>query len=192
MSTDSESQSAAERKSAIKKRHEQAADEVLPDHRELYIGGEWVQSASGESFETRDPTTGEVLAEVQAGNAEDIDRAVAAAWDGFDERFEEYSTAQRQAMLEEIADRVEQHSEEFATLESLDNGKPLTEARIDIELVIDHFRYFAGAARTHEGMTVETDNSRQVQTLQEPYGVVGQIIPWNFPLLMAAWKLGPY
>jgi NAD-dependent aldehyde dehydrogenases len=191
MSTDSDSQSVAERKSAIKKRHEQAADEVLPDHRELYIGGEWVPSDSGESFETRDPTTGEILAEVQAGNAEDINRAVAAAWEGFDERFDEYSTAQRQAMLEEIADRVEQHSEEFATIESLDNGKPITEARVDIGLVIDHFRYFAGAARTHEGMTVETDDSRQVQTLQEPYGVVGQIIPWNFPLLMAAWKLGP-
>jgi aldehyde dehydrogenase (NAD+) len=76
-------------------------------------------------------------------------------------------------------------------LESLDNGKPITEARIDIDLVIDHFRYFAGIARAHEGTTVETDDSRHVQTLREPYGVVGQIIPWNFPLLMAAWKLGP-
>jgi len=70
-------------------------------------------------------------------------------------------------------------------------GKPITEARIDIELVVDHFRYFAGIARAHEGRTVDTDDSRHVQTIEEPYGVVGQIIPWNFPLLMAAWKLGP-
>ena len=191
MSVDNEPQNAAERKSAIRQRHEQAASEVLPTHRSLYIGGEWTQSASGEMFETRDPTTGETLAEVQAGVATDIDRAVAAAWNGYDERLSAMSTADRQAMLETMADRVAAKKEEFARLESLDNGKPITEARIDIGLVIDHFRYFAGIARAHEGSTVETDNSRHVQTLQEPYGVVGQIIPWNFPLLMAAWKLGP-
>jgi len=94
-------------------------------------------------------------------------------------------------MLEAIADRIENNADEFARLESLDNGKPITEARIDIELVVDHFRYFAGIARAHEGRTVDTDDSRHVQTIEEPYGVVGQIIPWNFPLLMAAWKLGP-
>jgi aldehyde dehydrogenase (NAD+) len=191
MAVDDSTQSAAERKSAIRRRHEQAADEVLPDHRDLYIGGEWVPSASGETFETRDPTTGETLAEVQAGNAADIDRAVEAAWRGYEDHYSGYSTAQRQAMMEAIADRVEDNHEAFARLESLDNGKPITEARIDIDLVIDHFRYFAGIARAHEGTTVETDDSRHVQTLREPYGVVGQIIPWNFPLLMAAWKLGP-
>ncbi|MFB6176072.1 MAG: aldehyde dehydrogenase [Halobaculum sp.] len=191
MSVDNEAQSAAERKSAIRRRHEQAADEVMPDNRALYIGGEWTQSESGETFETRDPTTGETLAEVQAGVAADVDRAVRAAWEGYDERVSAMSTAARQAMLEEIADRVEAKREAFARLESLDNGKPITEARIDMELVIDHFRYFAGMARAHEGETVNTDDSRHVQTLQEPYGVVGQIIPWNFPLLMAAWKLGP-
>jgi aldehyde dehydrogenase (NAD+) len=94
-------------------------------------------------------------------------------------------------MLEAIADRIENKADEFARLESLDNGKPITEARIDIDLVTDHFRYFAGIARAHEGRTVDTDGSRHVQTIEEPYGVVGQIIPWNFPLLMAAWKLGP-
>ncbi|AWB26441.1 aldehyde dehydrogenase family protein [Halococcoides cellulosivorans] len=177
--------------SSIEQRHADAAEEVLPDHRSLYIGGSWVDSASGDSFETRDPTTGESLASVAAGSSADIDDAVAAAWDAFDERFSEFSTAERQAMLESIADRVEANSEAFARLESLDNGKPISEARIDVSLVIDHFRYFAGAARTHEGTTVETDDSRHVQTLEEPYGVVGQIIPWNFPLLMAAWKLGP-
>jgi aldehyde dehydrogenase (NAD+) len=191
MSVDDQSQTPSERKSAIKKRHEQAASEVLPDHRELYIGGEWVQSASGETFTTVDPTTGETLAEVEAGNSEDIDRAVEAAWEAYDEVYSSYSSAERQTMLEAIADRIENKADEFARLESLDNGKPITEARIDIELVVDHFRYFAGIARAHEGRTVDTDDSRHVQTIEEPYGVVGQIIPWNFPLLMAAWKLGP-
>ncbi len=191
MSTGSEPHDKTERKSAIRKRHEQAANEVLPDHRQLFIGGQWVPSASGETFETKDPTTGETLAEVEAGNADDIDRAVEAAWEAYDERYAGMSTAERQSMLESIADVVEEHKEEFARLESLDNGKPITEARGDIGLVVDHFRYFAGVARAHEGRTVETDDSRHVETLREPYGVVGQIIPWNFPLLMAAWKLGP-
>jgi len=191
MSVDDTPQSPSERKSAIRQRHEQAANEVCPDHRQLYIGGEWVASISGETFETTDPTTGETLAAVAAGTAEDIDRAVAAAWDAYDEVYSGFSTAQRQSMLDGIADAVESNKEEFARLESLDNGKPLTEARIDMDLVVDHFRYFAGIARAHEGVTVDTDDSRHVQTLQEPYGVVGQIIPWNFPLLMAAWKLGP-
>jgi len=191
MSVDDTSQSPSERKSAIKQRHEQAANEVLPDHRSLYIGGEWVESASGETFETVDPTTGETLASVEAGNAEDIDRAVDAAWTAYEETYSDFSTADIQAMLESMADAVAAKKEEFARLESLDNGKPIAEARIDMELVVDHFRYFAGIARAHEGQTVNTDNSRHVQTLQEPYGVVGQIIPWNFPLLMAAWKLGP-
>jgi aldehyde dehydrogenase (NAD+) len=191
MSTDDDAQTTAERKTAIQKRHEQAANEVLPEHRALYIGGEWVQSASGETFETIDPTTGDPLASVQAGVAEDIDRAVDAAWAAYDETYSDYSDADRQAMLEAMADRVEAKAEEFARLESLDNGKPITEARIDMTLVVDHFRYFAGIARSHEGRTVGTDDSRHVQTLREPYGVVGQIIPWNFPLLMAAWKLGP-
>ena len=191
MSIDDTPQTPSERKSAIEQRHTQAADEVVPDRQELYIGGEWVQSATGETFETIDPTTGEILAEVQAGGAKDIDRAVDAAWEAYNETYSEFSTAERQAMLDAIADCVENKAEAFAQLESLDNGKPITEARIDIGLVADHFRYFAGIARAHEGSTVGTDDSRHVQTIEEPYGVVGQIIPWNFPLLMAAWKLGP-
>ncbi|ADQ69145.1 aldehyde dehydrogenase (acceptor) [Halogeometricum borinquense DSM 11551] len=190
MSSDN-TQPTAERKSAIKQRHAQTAEDVLPEHRELYIGGEWVRSASGETFETRDPTTGETLATLQAGVEADIDNAVEAAWKGYNTVYSDYSTADRQALLQEIADRVEANKEAFAQLESLDNGKPITEARIDIELVVDHFRYFAGLARSHKGETIETDDSRSVQTYNEPYGVVGQIIPWNFPLLMAAWKLAP-
>jgi len=190
MSTDT-SQQSTERKSAIEKRHEETADAVLPENRTLYIGGEWTASTSGGTFETIDPTTGETLASVAAGTATDIDKAVDAAWAAYDEVYSRMSAAERQAMLDGIADAVEEHEEAFAQLESLDNGKPITEARIDIGLVIDHFRYFAGMARADEGRTVETDDSRHVQTLREPYGVVGQIIPWNFPLLMAAWKLGP-
>ncbi len=189
MSTDS--QSATERRNEIKERHRETADEVVPEQLGLYIGGEWVDSSSGETFETRDPTTGEVLAEVQAGNEEDIDRAVDAAWDAYDETWSGYSTGKRQRVLETIAQRVEDKQEEFARLESLDNGKPIRESRADMWLVADHFRYFAGAARLNEGETVPTDDNRHVETIREPYGVVGQIIPWNFPLLMAAWKLGP-
>jgi len=164
---------------------------VLPDHRELYIGGEWVQSASGETFTTVDPTTGETLAEVEAGNGGTSTARSTRPGRPTMRVYSSYSSAERQAMLEAIADRIENNADEFARLESLDNGKPITEARIDIELVVDHFRYFAGIARAHEGRTVDTDDSRHVQTIEEPYGVVGQIIPWNFPLLMAAWKLGP-
>jgi len=107
MSTDNEVQSPAERKSAISKRHEQTANEVLPTRRSLYIGGKWTQSASGDTFETQDPTTGQTLAEVQAGVAADIDRAVDAAQEGYDERVSEMSSADRQSMLETMADRVE-------------------------------------------------------------------------------------
>lgn len=186
-----ETQSASERRDEMRQRHEKTAADVVPSNLQLYVGGEWVNSASGETFETRDPATGESLAEVQAGNAEDIDQAVEAAWDAYDETWSDYSAADRQRVLEEIADRVEQNAEEFALLETLDNGKPISEARVDMKLVADHFRYFAGAARVNGGETMPSGDGQHVQTIREPYGVVGQIIPWNFPLLMAAWKLGP-
>jgi aldehyde dehydrogenase (NAD+) len=190
MSTDS--QRSTDSKSAIKQRHQEAVDEFVPSAPgQLYIGGEWIDSNSGETLDTRDPTTGGVLAEVQAGGAADIDRAVDAAWEAFDERWSNTTPADRQALLTEIAERIEARKEDFATIESLDNGKPITEARIDINLVIDHFRYFAGACRVEEGRTVPSDTDQHIETLREPYGVVGQIIPWNFPLLMAAWKLAP-
>ncbi|WP_276248525.1 MULTISPECIES: aldehyde dehydrogenase [unclassified Haladaptatus] len=176
----------------VKQRHRDAAEELIPrEPGKLFIGGEWVESASGQTFETHDPTTGESLASVQAGTSADIDRAVEAAWDAYENRWSSFSAADRQAVLTEIADRIEARTEDFARLETLDNGKPVTEARLDIGLVIDHFRYFAGAARVNEGRTVPTDTENHVQTIREPYGVVGQIIPWNFPLLMATWKLAP-
>ncbi|RRJ29430.1 aldehyde dehydrogenase family protein [Halocatena pleomorpha] len=190
MSTDS--QRSPESKSVIKQRHQEAADELVPsDPGQLYIGGEWRDSHSGDTLDTRDPTTGDVLTKVQAGGPVDIDRAVDAAWEAYDETWSNYSVTDRQELLHTIADRIESRAEDFATIETLDNGKPISEARLDINLVIDHFRYFAGACRVEEGRTVQSDPDHHIQTLREPYGVVGQIIPWNFPLLMAAWKLAP-
>lgn len=183
--------SPTDERSNIRERHQKAAHETLPERLGLYIGGEWTESASGNTFETRDPTTGDLIAEIQAGNPDDIDRAVQAAWTAYDEHWAHTVSAERQRILETIADRVEDTAEEFARLEVIDNGKPITEAHIDMELVADHFRYFAGAARVNEGITTPNNGARHVETIREPYGAVGQIIPWNFPLLMAAWKLGP-
>ncbi|WP_254547087.1 aldehyde dehydrogenase family protein [Halomarina pelagica] len=175
----------------IAERHERAASELIRETElQLYIDGVWVDSIGDARFDVRDPTTGIRLAMAQAGNAADIERAVTAAWRGY-ETWKTKSPAERQTILTEISDRVEARAEEFARLDSLDNGKPITEARGDIELVVDHFRYFAGAARTLEGKTVPVGRDQHVETIREPYGVVGQIIPWNFPLLMATWKLAP-
>jgi aldehyde dehydrogenase (NAD+) len=181
----------ADEATEIRERHHRIARELVRDDElELYIGGEWVDSDSGKTLEVTDPTTGELLATAQAGNAADIERAVTAAWRGF-EAWRDYTPGERQRILMEVADRIDDERERFARLDVLDNGKPITEARTDVELVVDHFRYFAGALRTLEGRTVPTDGDRHIETLREPYGVVGQITPWNFPLLMAAWKLAP-
>lgn len=178
--------------SQLQYRHREATAELVTvKNGQLYIGGEWVDSVSGETFATRNPSTGEELASVSSGNTADIDRAVDAAWDGYENHWADTSAKERQRILLRIADRIEHRAEEFARLDVLDNGKPITEARTDIELVIDHYRYFAGALRVHEGSTIPSEPDEHIQTLHEPYGVVGQIIPWNFPLLMSAWKLAP-
>jgi len=175
----------------VRARHEKAAQELLRDNDiKLYIEGEWVDSTSGQSIDITNPTTSETLATVQAGNESDIERAVTAAWRGFD-AWSEYTPGERQQILTKIADRIDADRNRFARLDVLDNGKPIAEARTDVELVVDHFRYFAGALRTVEGTTVPTNGDQHVETIREPYGVVGQITPWNFPLLMAAWKLAP-
>jgi aldehyde dehydrogenase (NAD+) len=180
-----------ESRDEIKERHRDAREELLSEEYDHYIGGEWVESASGETFETRDPATGEVLSEAQAGNNEDIDRAVDAAWEAYDERWSETDATERQRLLTEIADRIEDRRSELAKIETLDNGKPIREARGDVALVADQFRYFAGAVRTHEGETIPTGDEKNIQTIREPYGVVGAVVPWNFPLLIASWKLAP-
>jgi phenylacetaldehyde dehydrogenase len=164
--------------------------------RQMLINGKWVDAASGKTFPTYNPATGEVLANVAEGDKEDINRAVAAARAAFDTgRWSKITPSQRGKMIWKLADLIEQHAEEFAQLESLDNGKPLAIARIaDIPGTIDLFRYMAGWATKIEGNTIPISAHGAkflAYTLREPVGVVGQIIPWNFPLMMASWKLGP-
>jgi aldehyde dehydrogenase (NAD+) len=186
----SQSGTTDETQTAIRERHRDAAEEVLPANLRLYIGGEWVDAEAGETFDTLDPATGEVLASAARGRAADIDKAVAAAWTAFDEMWSETSTGRRQRVLDSIADRIGDHLDELARLETLDNGKPITEAKTDVRGAAEQFRYFAGIVRTNRGETM-TESSRFGQVIHEPYGVVGQIIPWNFPLLMASWKIAP-
>src|SRR6202043_2496188 len=163
----------------------------------LLINGKWVEAASGKTFATYNPATGEVLANVAEGDREDIDRAVKAARAAFQTGpWSRISPAVRGKMIWKLADLIEKHLEEFAQLESLDNGKPLAVARVaDLPLTIEHMRYYAGWATKIEGntipLTLAPPSTVLAYTLREPIGVVGQIIPWNFPLLMAAWKLGP-
>ena len=168
----------------------------LNQPKQILIDGEWIDSASGKTFETYNPATGEPLARVAEGDHVDIDRAVKAARKAFESGpWPNLSPSERGRLLWKLGDLLEQHLEEFAELESLDNGKPVSVARIaDVPLAVDLFRYMAGWATKIEGSTIPISVSGAkffAYTLREPVGVVGQIIPWNFPLLMAAWKLGP-
>src|SRR5271170_1223577 len=163
----------------------------------LLIDGKWVDAASGKTFASYNPATGEVLAQVAEGDREDIDRAVQAARAAFETGpWSRLSPAARGKMIWKLADLIEKHLEEFAQLESLDNGKPLAIARVaDLPLTIETMRYYAGWATKIEGntipLTLAPPSKFLAYTIREAVGVVGQIIPWNFPLLMAAWKLGP-
>jgi phenylacetaldehyde dehydrogenase len=163
--------------------------------RPMLIDGKWVEAASGKSFETYDPSTGEVLARVAEGDKEDVDRAVRAARKAFESTsWVDMSPSMRGRVIWKLADLLEERLEEFAQLESLDNGKPVAVARVaDVPLAIDMFRYMAGWATKIEGNTIPINagSNYLVYTRREPVGVVAQIIPWNFPLLMAAWKLAP-
>jgi phenylacetaldehyde dehydrogenase len=160
----------------------------------MLIDGKQVPAASGKTFPSFDPATGEVLAQVPEGDREDIERAVRAARRAFESgTWPVMTPSERGRLLWKLADLVDEHGDELAALESLDNGKPVTVARAaDIPLSSDCLRYFAGWATKLEGTTIPISVPGHVAwTLREPVGVVGQIIPWNFPLLMAAWKLGP-
>ncbi|MDQ2714777.1 MAG: aldehyde dehydrogenase family protein [Chloroflexota bacterium] len=160
----------------------------------MLIGGQWVESASGRTFETINPATGEVLARVAEGDAEDVNRAVVAARKAFESGpWPKLTPSQRGRLLWKLADLIEAHADELAELETLDNGKPIKYAKmVDIAATVDHFRYFAGWATKLEGDTIPVSIPNMLTyTLREPLGVVGQIIPWNFPLQMAAWKLAP-
>lgn len=167
--------------------------------RKMLVGGEWVEAASGKTFATFNPASGEVLAQVAEGEKEDVDRAVKAARNAFESGpWRRMTTSERGRLIWKLADLIEAHLEEFAQLETLDNGKPVVIARAaDVPLAVDLFRYMAGWATKIEGNTIPisvpyTPGAQYLAyTLREPVGVVAQIIPWNFPLLMAAWKLGP-
>src|SRR6202795_5005223 len=171
----------------------------LEKPRKMLINGKWVDAVSGKTFPTYDPSTGEVLAQVAEGDRADIDLAVKSARKAFDEGpWRKMTPSERGRLIWKLADLLEQHTEEFGYIESLDNGKPLNIAKAaDVPLAVDLFRYMAGWATKIEGNTIPlsvpyTPGAKYLAyTLREPVGVVGQIIPWNFPLLMAAWKLGP-
>ena len=168
--------------------------DFLSSPKKMLIDGKWVEAASGKTFATYDPSTGEVLAHVAEGDREDIERAVKAARRAFESGpWSKMTASQRGRLIWKLADLLEEHLEEFAQLETLDNGKPVSVARVaDVPLAVDLFRYMAGWATKIEGTTIPISVPNHfAYTLREPVGVVGQIVPWNFPLLMAAWKLGP-
>jgi phenylacetaldehyde dehydrogenase len=167
--------------------------------RQLFINGQWCDAASGKTFDTPNPATGETLARVAEGSTEDIDRAVRAARRAFDEGpWGRMTPSERGRIIWRIGDLILEHADELAQLESLDNGKPFAVAQAaDVPLAADLFHYMAGWATKIEGNSINISvpympgANFHSYTLREPLGVVGQIIPWNFPLLMAAWKLGP-
>src|SRR5713101_6330610 len=178
--------------------HPQVAD-FIDKPRKMLINGQWVSSISGKTFPTYNPATGEVLAQVTEGDREDIEQAVKAARKAFDQGpWRKLTASERGRLIWKLADLLEAHLEEFAQLESLDNGKPIVVARAaDVPLAADLFHYMAGWATKIEGNTLSLSvpytpgAEYHAYTRREPIGVVAQIIPWNFPLLMAAWKLGP-
>ncbi|WP_435154076.1 aldehyde dehydrogenase [Amycolatopsis sacchari] len=156
-----------------------------------FIGGDWVAPAEGRYFGNPSPVDGKVFCEVARSSAADIDRALDAAHAAA-ARWGATSTTERANILNKIADRMEEHLEELAVAETWENGKPVRETlAADLPLAIDHFRYFAGAIRAQEGSIAEIDADTVAYHFHEPLGVVGQIIPWNFPILMATWKLAP-
>jgi phenylacetaldehyde dehydrogenase len=173
--------------------------EFLDRDKKMLVGGDWVSAVSGDTLEVLDPATGRVIAAVPAAGPADVDRAVAAARAAFDHGpWRTMGPSQRGQMVWRLADLIEQHAEEFAVLDSLDNGKPITATRAaDVPLSVDLFRYMAGWSTKIEGNTIsvkipyDPDSNFFVYTLRQPVGVVAQIIPWNYPLMMAAYKLAP-
>src|SRR5437763_12746870 len=163
--------------------------------KKLFIGGRWVEAASGKTFETLNPATGEVLAKVAEGGADDIDRAVAAARASFDRgTWRDLPPSERAKVLWQVVDMIEERATEFAQLETLDNGMPINDALLfHAPLAAATFRYYAGWVTKLDGATqqVSLPGKYLSYTLREPVGVVGQIIPWNLPLLMPRWRPRP-
>jgi len=167
------------------------ADLKLQEKYQLYIGGQWQDASDGATFDATCPADGRLLSKCAQATKEDVDTAVKAAWKSF-ETWKHSTAKERAAILNAIADAIDAHADYLALLETMDNGKPLRENRnIDIPLSADHFRYFAGCILADEGTATMFDENTLSLILREPIGVVGQIVPWNFPFLMAAWKLAP-
>ena len=157
----------------------------------LFIGGEWRDASDGATFRTTCPADGRVLATCAQATREDVDDAVKAAWKAF-ETWKHTTVNERAAILNQIADIIDENTEHLAMVESLDNGKPIRETMaVDVPMSAQHFRYFAGCIMAEEGSANMLGNETLSLILREPIGVVGQIVPWNFPFLMAAWKLAP-
>ncbi len=163
-----------------------------PRKYQLFIDGEWVDADSGKTFTTPNPATNQTLAEVAEADKADIDKAVAAARRAFEGKWSKLSARDRGRLLYKLSQLIEANSSELAGLETADNGKPIRESLyVDLPQVAENFEYFAGWATKIEGETIPVPGRMFNYTLREPVGVCGQIIPWNFPLLMAAWKLAP-
>ncbi|NPC93081.1 aldehyde dehydrogenase family protein [Bacillus sp. WMMC1349] len=167
-------------------------ESFLEGTKKLYINGEFVPSTLNKTFETPNPATGETLATLYEAGVEDVDKAVKAAREAFDHgEWRTMDPAERSRLMYKLADLMEEHKTELAQLETLDNGKPISETTIaDLPLSIEHMRYYAGWVTKITGQTIPVNGSYFNYTRHEPVGVVGQIIPWNFPLLMAMWKMG--
>ena len=168
------------------------AAELRDKGRPLFIGGKWQDSVSGKTFETVNPATGETICQVAEGDKADIDLAVKAARKAFEDGpWRKMNASERGVLLNKLADLIEKNKEELAALESLDNGKPYRDSLGDLGLVVKCYRYYAGWADKNHGKTIPVEGAFFCYTRHEPVGVVGQIIPWNFPMLMVAWKWGP-
>ena len=163
----------------------------LQERYQLFIGGQWKDASAHETFKTICPADGSELAECAQATKEDVDEAVKAAWEAF-KTWKHTTVAERAAVLNKIAAIIDENKEHLAMVESMDNGKPIRETlAVDIPMAADHFRYFAGCIQAEEGSANILGKDTLSLILREPIGVVGQIVPWNFPFLMAAWKLAP-
>jgi acyl-CoA reductase-like NAD-dependent aldehyde dehydrogenase len=170
----------------------QPAASDTPRKYQLFIDGKFVDAESGKTFTTPNPATGGILAEVAEADKADIDKAVEAARRAYEGKWSKMSARDRGRLLYKLSQLIEEHSAELAQLETADNGKPIRESSyVDLPQVVENFEYFAGYATKIEGETIPVPGQMFNYTLREPLGVCGQIIPWNFPLLMAAWKLAP-
>src|SRR5687768_1452355 len=170
----------------------QPAEAKTPRQYQLFIDGKFVDAESGKTFDSPNPATGETFAQVAEADKADIDKAVAAARRAFEGKWSKISARDRGRMLYKLSQLIEQHAAEIAELETNDNGKPIRESLyVDVPQAVENFEYFAGYATKIEGETIPVPGEMFNYTLREPVGVCGQIVPWNFPLLMAAWKLAP-